>query len=102
MFPRSRLFRRSVLAALAPALAGCAAVEPFRADAVVGKVVQVSWVRSNQCWAVAPKLIGAKLDPTMVGYFWISKNVCYVCAPDREPYGTLGHEMKHCFDGLFH
>ena len=48
---------------------------------------------------------------TLNGRFQMINGVCHVWAPDPPvanraytmgQWGTLGHEIKHCFDGLFH
>ena len=37
------------------------------------------------------------------GCYRITDNVCHIYAQDgKENMAYLGHELKHCFDGLFH
>ena len=37
------------------------------------------------------------------GFFTYVADTCHVVVPDQSDYtGTLGHEFKHCVDGLFH
>jgi hypothetical protein len=39
------------------------------------------------------------------GFFYVDKGICHIYAPDldnADALDTLGHEVKHCFDGLWH
>lgn len=81
--------------------------------------IEISWVR------LAPGDIRAVCAPVRGSVpSWVEirgchvklGRVCYVIAPDpdltrdalgrrtyaRDQWSTLGHEVKHCYDGLFH
>lgn len=90
-------------------LAGCAA-QPVNDE----RAVPVVWHRVN---SEAEILVICKERGT-VGYarslngcYRRENGVCHIYAPDppmkdgqyvKGQWGTLGHEIKHCFDGRFH
>lgn len=95
--------KAGVAALLLVALVGCATRES----------VKVSWLRVDDperlCALRYPSAAG--IDRRIVGCAFWDKNVCVVVAPDRPDaegdtrgagFGVLGHEVKHCFDGMFH
>lgn len=53
-------------------------------------------------WHKGDVLALCKTDnPRVQGCFWRGSGVCHVAAPDWD-FETLGHEVKHCFDGTWH
>ena len=68
-------------------------------------------------WRDAAKLRNVSIHQVVgaVGAAWWDGEVCHIYAPDikvdvvdgkkvypRNKLDTLGHELKHCFDGPFH
>lgn len=79
--------------------------------------VKVQWHRTNNAFAEARRL-GLNVVPDQIhirGFKYFDGEVCHVFAPDPPvqiedgkrtyrdgQWGTLGHEVKHCFDKQFH
>lgn len=99
-------------------VAMCAAMPTFAQylppiNETVSKPVTIVWHKTTEAWKACkhfyPNNRGC-LDA--VGVFVEINGVCHVYAPDaRVDYGqpqwygawwAVGHEAKHCFDGLFH
>lgn len=93
-------------------LSGCASAPPIPPDASVTPEIRLVWVRTEQAWHAIVKARGQRADMEANGFYMRSNGVCYVYAPDPAletkrsyrigQWGTLGHEVKHCFDGRFH
>ena len=86
-----------------------------------GEGVRIVWHKTNSPWTEclaaypnASRAIRASLMNSQ-GCFVVREGVCHVYAPDPEfnpsragsgseatIWWILGHEVKHCFDGLFH
>lgn len=90
-------------------LSGCASTQS------TDGVVKIKWHRTDNAWREAAKL-GLNVNLwTINGFVYRVGDVCHVYAPDpamkkvggrieyeNGQWGTLGHEVKHCFDGKFH
>jgi hypothetical protein len=97
------MMRPVIVAALVAALTGCAVPVP-RFETAVG-LVQWHKVKDLQDMRVICDDVRFKMPGITYGcYKMDSENkVCHIYAMDNERYfGTLGHELKHCFDGRFH
>jgi hypothetical protein len=85
-------------------LTGCAVPAPVRTS---GPVVEVEWVRAKSLDDVV-QLCNHGLKTlqyvNISGCQWYAGARCYVVAMDYggETLTTLGHELKHCFDGAWH
>lgn len=82
---------------LALVLAGCAA--PDREG-----YVKLKWHKSDNPYQDARRLrlnVGPE-DMEMTGFHTFDGEVHHVFAPDNANLCTLGHEVKHAFDGSFH
>lgn len=82
-------------------LAGCATVR------TAGPAVEVEWLRAKSLDDVVQLCNHDKKRLQYVnisGCQWYSGTRCYVVAMDYggETLTTLGHELKHCFDGAWH
>jgi hypothetical protein len=70
------------------------------ACAGVGDIEQrIVWHR-----AATGDLLAICGEPDDRGCSWRESGVCHVAAPDLggDTLTTLGHEVKHCFDGKWH
>jgi hypothetical protein len=84
-------------------LAGCATTDDY---------VKVKWHRiPDEPTTRFDKRIGHSKETKVNGFARMVDGVCHVFAPDPPmvegkyvfgQWGTLGHEIKHCFDGSFH
>lgn len=93
---------KRALVVLTLALAGCAATP------VADHAVSVRWVKVSQpnsvCRALAPRTVFFVIKGCAV---WTADS-CTIYARDargvhdRDALTTLGHELKHCFDGHWH
>lgn len=91
----------AVLFASAMALCGCAAPTKFTTQSGT-----VQWHKGSldqvqlEC---ANHNIKARHIFNILGCYRIADNVCHIYSVDSpEQMSTLGHELKHCFDGHFH
>lgn len=73
------------------------------------QTMQVVWHRVNNVHSLCQRLTGRQvLFGKVRGCAIWNKQVCHIYAPDfknieeRERMATLGHELKHCFDGQWH
>ena len=91
-------------------LVGCAT---HAASDVGTQEIKIVWHKTDQAWKDAVKLRGIRLEKALEinGFYFLENGICHVYAPDPPmqgdkysvgQWGTLGHEVKHCFDGLFH
>ncbi len=68
--------------------------------------VIIRWIRvkEDDIPVVCSRVIGFIFPiPGALGCYGWKDNVCYVYSDDTpESMMTLGHEVKHCFDGNFH
>lgn len=88
-------------------LVGCAEVKP-------GAVQQVEWRKLTDQRAlndvcdnrVQPTSLGGimRMKPAIAvdGCFKREANTCVIYTLDSTNHDTLGHEVRHCFEGLFH
>jgi len=91
-------------------LSGCSSLDQTGA-------VKIKWHRGEDAFKQAKKLgLNVTVDQIkMLGFKYFDGEVCHVFAPDppmktingkldyeNGQWGTLGHEVKHCFDGSFH
>jgi hypothetical protein len=95
------------------ALPGCANQPTTDYDTETTREVRIVWHKTEKAWAVVVRQYGAKLHNVWHsnGTYVVMNGVCHVYAPDpplkngeyvNGQWGTLGHEVKHCFDGQFH
>ena len=82
-------------------LSGCATV-----SRQVGPSVEVQWLRAKDLADVERLCSRGKpqIHYNISGCQWNEGPRCYVVAMDYggETLTTLGHEVKHCFDGKWH
>lgn len=79
--------------------------------------IKVKWHRTDTAWRDAAKLRNVSIHQVVgaVGAAWWDGEVCHIFSPDikveivngekrypKDKLDTLGHELKHCFDGSFH
>ena len=81
--------------------------------------IRIVWHRTFDAWKACVKLYPHMTGQMLLaeGCFHVTKDgVCHVYAPDKSTFESrikkrdydyyawaiLGHEVKHCFDGLFH
>jgi hypothetical protein len=92
-------------------LAGCASGPTTVHDLETKGPVSIVWHKTYKAWAVQAKEMGEKVNLNVTGTHFVKNGVCHVFAPDPPmvegkyvfgQWGTLGHEIKHCFDGSFH
>ena len=95
------------------ALAACATptVAPG-AGAAAPREMRIVWHRTDTAWADEVREFGGKINTDTTAFYRVINGVCHVWAPDPplEPgrryranqWASLGHEIKHCFDGAFH
>lgn len=91
-------------------LAGCGNLDQSGA-------IKIKWHRDANAFSEARKLgLPVTVEQiNIIGFKYFDGNVCHVFAPDppmkiingkktyeNGQWGTLGHEVKHCFDGAFH
>ena len=81
--------------------------------ATVNEGVQIMWHKTTNPAVDCANVHGKVSSDTSGCYVW-RQTVCHVYAPDppipiqnaagyhRLQWSTLGHEIKHCFDGNFH
>lgn len=64
-------------------------------------VQSVAWVRAS---SVEDATRLCKRPYSVLGCQWRKDGICYVVAMDYggDTLTTLGHELKHCFDGSWH
>jgi hypothetical protein len=83
----------------------------LNACATMGNSVSVVWHKVTP--AEAREICTRFVGPAAFGNFWrgcavVKSGTCTIYAPDfslitqREQMATLGHELKHCFDGAWH
>lgn len=88
-------------------LSGCASVPK--------NGITIVWHKLERSGYVFEAQVGNGIMERVNGYSRIVNGVCHVWAPDPPmivkngkptfdygQWGTLGHEVKHCFDGRFH
>jgi hypothetical protein len=92
-------------------LAGCAGAPTTAHDSETKGPVSIVWHKTDKAWAVLANERGEKPSLTARGAYFMRNGVCHVFAPDPpmdegkyvfSQWSTLGHEIKHCFDGAFH
>jgi len=92
-------------------LSGCAQAPTTIYDTETTKPVTIVWHKTENAWAAYVKERGGRLDATTNGFYLIRDGTCHIYAPDpkvidrkytNSQWATLGHEIKHCFDGRFH
>lgn len=86
-------------------LAGCASVVPeYNGEPVKKTIVWHKAKDMHEVFRICDSkynIVKSKVNPS--GCFWTEGSECHLVSIDSYPYlKTLGHEVKHCFDGLWH
>ena len=112
---------KAALAGLGEQVKACfeGSLPQVRVDKPEAKSVKVAWnkmpgdrinhayaqtmAESALIMATSARRRSAAPQASVRGFFTHIAGVCHVVVPDQPGYaGTLGHEFKHCVDGLFH
>jgi hypothetical protein len=66
--------------------------------------IRLNWHRMPDKWAVTKRFgetFGVqRVRVPALGFYVEAEDGCHVVTSDKSP--SLGHELKHCFDGAFH
>lgn len=96
---------RFIVLSIMLCVTGCASVEPASTVAEqVTRPVTIVWHKTDKAWLHFSHQYPWLRDAgKTAGFYKILDGVCHVWAPD-DPlrFNVFGHEVKHCFDGLFH
>ena len=94
------------------ALGACSTTPPVPPDATVSGPVPIVWIRTDQAWHAVVQRHGGRINVNTLAFYTWHDGICYVYAPDPPlgpgrayragQWASLGHEVKHCFDGNYH